>query len=297
MTANCQKLRRSCRISQKDLVQNKSTRNSQEQMVSPVCMNKPLFSKSSHKYKVLSKNKSKSIFREINKKYSELENPNCNTFVEVGPFDISGNNSNNIVPSSCDFSERLSQQIYLSYLQKNITDSKKRATKQLQEIEDLLYNKKKTTNKNEEHIFVKNNSEEAQEDISYNYAVPSEWVYTTPPKQKVAAPKLEKCPIQPAVMYTNKKTKIIYELNSCESKAFKKYIKDKNIQPDNKFKRYINSIKPDECEHSKIEPYDPNNSDFFTQFRLNQWQQAKENNPHQNVFDLGRYFLECKRMD
>lgn len=185
------------------------------------------------------RNNSKSLFRKINERCARAKAKNSNNF----NYPISTvANSNSKVERFCPstFSLNLSREICVDLNQSDyLLNTRLAIKKKIRDVNDRLVGKMNTG-----HTTPKRNEQvkDGGDQNDFHYVPKCNWVYETPPRQKVVLPRVEKCAIQPAVICTAKKQSNIYELHQTVNVDLSEYINRQNVEVDRRYMRRVASF-------------------------------------------------------
>ncbi|KAJ8935186.1 hypothetical protein NQ314_012942 [Rhamnusium bicolor] len=199
-----------------------------------------------YKNKSALKNNSKSLFRKINERCARAAAQNAISFnYAVRP--ILGENVKVEVFKATSFCKNLSEEIRIDLKQSDaLLDCKLAVSKKTQKINDILCGKRTSemevseSSQNGKLDVDQNDQEEERKYFDY---IPScDWIYETPPRQRITLPKLDECAIQPAVICTTKKKSNIYELNPNINVDLTNYTNRQNVEVDGKYLKHLASF-------------------------------------------------------
>lgn len=147
-------------------------------------------------------------------------------------------------------------------------------------------------NKENRKSTLRNRREDQQENFDFIPIPETEWVFKTPPGQRIPKPKLAECTIQPAVVCTGRKTKALFEINANATKSvdLSQLTKGTTVPCDNKYVKHIGTFKDAVFTDDGMAFLEPLESCYSTiselssSFRLSRLQKTKdihnENKPY-----------------
>ncbi|XP_057671888.1 uncharacterized protein LOC130903679 [Diorhabda carinulata] len=148
--------------------------------------------------------KSKSIFEEINQLYARSHSNNSH-ISQV-------NNSTKGLNSEYSFCNSLIQQLNAAFIiePKKILFKSKICT-EIKNIDNMLRGNIKIDKTSKEANINDFYIDESGNDMKWMRFSQSEWIYNTPPRQKIIPPEFKESQLQPAVLCTNQKQKQLFE--------------------------------------------------------------------------------------
>ncbi|KAG5883988.1 hypothetical protein JTB14_019970 [Gonioctena quinquepunctata] len=168
-------------------------------------------------------NRSKSVFREINERYharTEYHLNNNFNFLTPPQDSPSPGNLKEVVDSKpkniySDFCKCLWRQLHINFGHKALLDCKSRIAAKITKINYILSGKINSGSIMASEPYTLSRSaltKVSSEEPNFEYIPRSQWVYNTPPRQKMYVPKAEECQMIPAVLCSTKKQINIYEM-------------------------------------------------------------------------------------
>lgn len=150
--------------------------------------------------------KSKSLFQEINEKYYVVHNKIPSCYGKVFELRI----------ANVNFCSKLQNQVHTSFSKLNVVvHCKSKIFKMTEEINQALTGNTQTHNNMTPLSPVLGISKQNMNfNFNFDFVPSSQWVYMTPPRQRLQAPKLDDCIIEPAVLYSTRKASAVYGLKS-----------------------------------------------------------------------------------
>lgn len=76
----------------------------------------------------------------------------------------------------------------------------------------------------------------------FDYVPRCNWVFQTPPRQRIVIPKADECVIQPAVICTTKKRSNIYEMHPKFKVDLTGFSSRQNVEVDRRYMRHLASF-------------------------------------------------------
>ncbi|XP_023019856.1 uncharacterized protein [Leptinotarsa decemlineata] len=205
--------------------------------------------------RIFLKNQSKSLFREINEKYNaraECLNNNFNYLTPPQDTPSKGSwegreISRNFRNSDSDFCKNLYEETRLDLGQKCLLDCRSRIVANIQKINLIISGKVDTSlMEMDPYTPTKKNNDRKNEEVKFQYVPKSQWVYNTPPRQRMQVQKVEDCQMQPAVLCTNKMQTNIYEVKKNFKIDLSNYTNRQGVEFDKKFLTRVGSFEHNE---------------------------------------------------
>ncbi|CAG9853526.1 unnamed protein product [Phyllotreta striolata] len=182
--------------------------------------------------------RTKSIFDEINELYNQpSKKPKLADGPPTGP------------PSDRAFVESVRRRLAGHYApgRKALLTCKSKIFTELNRIEEILSGKaamEEPAREQQRADFYEDHSEEA-DDSNWRYFSKFEWVFETPPTQKIVPPKLEDNQLQPAVIYSTRKHTQVFELDRNDKETLIEFEGRQNVLIDKRAKHVYPSMQVD----------------------------------------------------